>query len=123
MKLFILLILLSVSAGLHAQSDSMKTSVIKGTVKNSKGIPVEGANVVIEGTIDGSTTDDKGYYEFETSKSGKRVIIFTAVDFGEKKINTVIDPGSTLILDVTLSNTEFKTDELVKSQNLPFCSL
>ncbi len=112
MKLFILLILLSVSAGLHAQSDSMKTSVIKGTVKNSKGIPVEGANVVIEGTIDGSTTDDKGYYEFETSKSGKRVIIFTAVDFGEKKINTVIDPGSTLILDVTLSNTEFKTDEI-----------
>ncbi|MCE1164760.1 MAG: TonB-dependent receptor [Bacteroidetes bacterium] len=112
MKIFILFIFLSLSVNLFGQSDSVKTSVVKGTVKNSKGKLVEGANVVIEGTIDGSTTDEKGFYEFETSKTGKRVIIFTAVDFGEKKINADIEPGSTLILDVTLSNTEFKTDEI-----------
>lgn len=112
MKIFILFVFLVVSVNLLAQTDSVRTSVVKGTVKNKNGKLVEGANVVIEGTIDGTTTDDKGFYEFETSKSGKRVIIFTAVDFGEKKLNIDIEPGAVLVLDVTLSNTEYQTDEI-----------
>ncbi len=113
MKILLILVILFISVSAFPQNDSLKkASVVKGTVKNKTGKFVEGANVVIEGTIDGATTDEKGYYEFETDKTGRRVIIFSAVDFGERKMNVDIEEGSTLVLDVTLSGTEFKTDEI-----------
>ena len=113
MKILLVFVILFISVSVFPQNDSVKkASVVKGTVKNKTGKFVEGANVVIEGTIDGSTTDEKGYYEFETEKTGRRVIIFSAVDFGERKMNVDIEEGGTLVLDVTLSGTEFKTDEI-----------
>lgn len=93
-----------------AQNDSLKTTVIKGVIKNKDGKFVEGANVVLEGTIDGTTSDEKGYYEFETKKSGTFVIIFSAVDFGEKKMNIEIESGKDLTIDINLTKTEYQTD-------------
>lgn len=107
------ILLLLFSAYTYAQ-DSVKSSpaIVKGFVKSKEGKFIEGANIVIEGTIDGATSDDKGFYEFETEKTGDRVIICTALDFGEKKINVKILNGETLILDINLSKTDFKTDEI-----------
>ncbi|MFZ4592299.1 MAG: carboxypeptidase-like regulatory domain-containing protein, partial [Ignavibacteria bacterium] len=113
MRKTLLLLLLLFTSYTFAQ-DSVKTSpaIVKGFVKTKEGKFIEGANVVIEGTIDGATSDDKGFYEFETEKTGDRVILCSALDFGEKKINVKIESGETLVLDINLSKTDFKTEEI-----------
>ena len=113
MRTILLLLLLLFTSYTFAQ-DSVKSSpaIVKGFVKTKEGKFILGANVVIEGTIDGATSDEKGYYEFETEKTGDRVIICSALDFGEKKIKVQIQAGETLVLDINLSKTDFKTEEI-----------
>jgi len=50
-------------------SSATKSIKISGYIKGEKEKPIEGANLVIEGTIDGSTSDNVGYFEFETEKT------------------------------------------------------
>ena len=68
-----LLVLLSLS--LSAQS------VISGTVTNNKGIPIEGANVYLEGTYDGTTTDIEGKFSFTTTETGSQTLIVSYISF------------------------------------------
>jgi hypothetical protein len=110
--LLLFLILLFTSYTFAQDSTKSSPAVVKGFVKNKDGKFIEGANVVIEGTIDGATSDDKGYYEFETEKTGERTIICSALDFGEKKFKVQIQAGETLVLDINLSKTDFKTEEI-----------
>ena len=75
MKLIILLLLILISLSdysLAQDSSEAVTTKIFGVVKGDKDILLRGANLVIEGTIDGATTDEKGYYEFETEKMGQQ---------------------------------------------------
>lgn len=52
---------------------------ISGTVINPKGKPVRGANVYLDNTIDGGTTDSLGIFRFTTSETGNQTIIATEV--------------------------------------------
>lgn len=61
---------------------------ISGKITGDGNLPLNGANVVIEGTIDGATTDSTGYYEFETSKTGSQNLLFTYIDYNEKRHNS-----------------------------------
>ena len=112
-RIFFILYILSYPVFSFSQStDSNKVTIISGNVKGDKGKPVNGANVVIQGTIDGATTDEKGYFEFETDKSGKRKLIITAINSEEKIIEIEIIPGQNQNLIIALSK-EIKTDEIV----------
>lgn len=86
---------------------------IYGKVTDAGNNPVNGANIVIEGTIEGSTTDSAGYFEFETSKTGTHTLIFTAIDFKEKRVQIQIDAGKTVEVNVKLSKAEVLTDEIL----------
>ncbi len=68
-----LLVLLSLS--LSAQS------VISGTVTSNKGIPIEGANVYLEGTYDGTTTDKDGKFNFTTSETGSQTLVVSYISY------------------------------------------
>lgn len=85
---------------------------ISGTVKDNKGKAIEGVNIVIKGTIDGTTTDDKGYYEFTTEKKGKKILIATAIGFAEYNNDINIDEQD-IKLDIILNTVEYQTDEIV----------
>ena len=112
-NLFLLLFFFSFPFFSLAQNtDSVRVSVISGKVKDDKGKPVTGANLVIQGTIDGATTDEKGGFEFETDKSGKKNLIITAINLAEKTVEIEITPGQNLSLNIVLSK-EVKTDEIV----------
>jgi vitamin B12 transporter len=93
-------------------NDSLKTTTISGKVKDNKGKPVNAANLVIQGTIDGATTDETGSFEFETEKTGKKNLIITSIDYAEKTIEINIIPGQNLNLNIVLSP-EVRTDEIV----------
>ncbi len=98
---------------LAQDSASTQISKIFGTVKGDKDSILRGANLVIEGTIDGATTDDMGYYEFETEKSGQQNIIVTMSEYAKKIIPIDITPGKDLELKIKLSKEEIRTEEII----------
>jgi vitamin B12 transporter len=113
--LFISVFLLSICGITFSQnkdSNEVKSVKVSGFIKGDKNMPVEGANLVIEGTIDGGTTDNIGFFEFETEKTGSRILIITAIDYSEKKLPVEITPDKDLQLNITLSKSSFTTDEI-----------
>jgi vitamin B12 transporter len=86
---------------------------ITGKVTGEEDIPLNGANIVIEGSIDGATTDSTGYFEFETSKSGTQTIIVTYLEYNEKKQTVIIEPGKPIELIVKMKKSQVETDEIL----------
>ncbi|MFD2727382.1 TonB-dependent receptor [Hyunsoonleella rubra] len=72
----LLTILISVlSLQLQAQS------VINGTVTTTKGLPIKGANIYLEGTYDGSTSDENGTFSFSTSETGTQTLVISYLSY------------------------------------------
>lgn len=86
---------------------------IYGTVKGEKDSLINGANIVIEGTIDGATTDEKGFYEFETDKTGNRNLIITAIGYAENIMMIEIEPGKEMKINIKLKKEEVRTEEIL----------
>ena len=60
---------------------SYAQTTLSGTVFDKKKRPLIGANIYIEGSYDGSTTDSKGCFSFTTNLVGKQVLTTTALSF------------------------------------------
>ena len=103
---FIVLILSSVS---FAQ-ESVK---IRGTVVDEKNKPLNGANVVIKGSIDGATTDEKGAFDFETDKTGSQILLTTFIDYAENSTALNLEAGKEVILNIKMKKNEVKTEEIL----------
>ena len=73
-KLAIILIAL-ISFQLSAQT------TITGKVFNTKNEPIAGANVYLEGTYDGSTSDADGSFLFETSDKGMQTLVVSFLSY------------------------------------------
>lgn len=86
---------------------------ISGKITGENNLPLNGANVVIEGTIDGATTDSTGYYEFETSKTGAQNLLVTYYDYNEKRQSLSIEAGKNIELNIQLKKAEVQTDEII----------
>lgn len=56
-------------------------SVLTGTVTDTKNMPIAGANVYLEGTYDGASTDDEGNFSFSTSETGTQNLIVSMISF------------------------------------------
>lgn len=72
-----LIILLSIFFGfqMNAQSE------ISGKVTDTKGNVIVGANVYLEGTYDGSTTNDLGEFKFSTSEEGTQTLVISYLSY------------------------------------------
>ncbi|HEY3252180.1 MAG TPA: TonB-dependent receptor, partial [Ignavibacteria bacterium] len=109
MKFFIAF-LLSIAFIFSARAQDTK---IYGRITDKESKPLNGANVVIEGTIDGATSDSTGYYEFETSKTGSQTLIFTAVEFNERKLPVNIESGKSIEANAKLNKSTVETEEII----------
>ncbi|PCE65056.1 TonB-dependent receptor [Sediminicola luteus] len=58
-------------------------SEISGTVTDTKGVPVLGANVYLQGTYDGASTDENGKFHFETEETGTQTLVVSMLSFDE----------------------------------------
>ncbi|PQJ20714.1 TonB-dependent receptor [Tenacibaculum sp. SG-28] len=48
---------------------------ISGTVTDTKGNPVPGANIYLEGTYDGTSSDENGKFKFSTTENGTQTLV------------------------------------------------
>jgi len=56
-------------------------TTISGKVSDKKGAPIMGANVYLENTYDGATTDSNGKFSFVTEETGEVTLIVSYVTF------------------------------------------
>ncbi len=56
-------------------------TTISGVVTENNGTPIFGANVYLEGTYDGGTTDETGKFSFTTEETGVQTIMVSYVSF------------------------------------------
>lgn len=61
-------------------------SVISGKVTDQKGNAIPGANIFIEGTYDGTTTNESGAFSFTTTETGSQTLVVSFLVFETAKI-------------------------------------
>jgi TonB-linked SusC/RagA family outer membrane protein len=81
-----------------------QTHVIKGTVSDSKGLPVPGVTVKVKGTGNAVATDGKGSYSLTVADNA--VLVFTSVGYGtqEHNVNSKTSINVTLLDDTKQLN-------------------
>ncbi|WP_299118105.1 TonB-dependent receptor [uncultured Winogradskyella sp.] len=95
-------IILFIAFGLISQAQT----TISGKVIDTKGNPIFGANVYLNGTYDGATTMEDGKFSFETEETGTQSLVVSFLSYETK----------TLTLDASLLNTlEIKLREDVNA--------
>ena len=79
----ILLILLTVGASAQ--------QTITGSITDRKGKPVSFANVYLEGSYDGCTTDTTGKFNMTSTLTGRQVIIASFIGFEKQMLEVDLD--------------------------------
>ncbi len=86
---------------------------ISGEVKDIKGLPIEGVNIYLEGTIEGSTSNVDGIFSFETNEKSTVTLIASFIGYKDfKKTTTVNDLKN---IKITLYIDDTNLDEVVIS--------
>ncbi|GAA4899898.1 TonB-dependent receptor [Flaviramulus aquimarinus] len=75
MKYLLAIIIVLISIQINAQT------TISGKVFNTKNTPIVGANIYLEGTYDGSTSDDNGAFSFTTTETGTQTLIVSYLSY------------------------------------------
>lgn len=63
-----------------------QTVTLKGNVTQPENIPVAGASIVVKGKVAGTTTNDKGQFEFTFKAQPSIVLLITAIGFAPQEI-------------------------------------
>ena len=80
---------------------SSAQTIIKGRVTDTNQQPVVGANIYIEDTYDGTASNADGFFEFQTTEDGRKILVFSAVGFQDIKKNIYLS-DSLETLDIIL---------------------
>ncbi len=94
---------------------------ITGNVKDAAGVPILGANVLIMGSTEGTTTDFDGNFILTTDLTGSQVIRISFVGFTAVE-NTVELNGTAITLEVVLQESGQQLDEVVITASSTFRS-
>ncbi len=84
---------------------------IDGIVTDSKNIPIIGANVYLENTYDGSSTDDQGKFSFTTEETGKKTLIVSSLSYETYTIK--LNVTETLSLHIVLKDDVNSLDSVI----------
>lgn len=60
---------------------AISQNLITGTITDTKGTPLIGANIFLEGTYDGASSDDLGNFSFETLETGQQTLVVSYISF------------------------------------------
>jgi TonB-dependent receptor len=94
----------------HAQS----TGIVEGRIVDaSGGSPLPGANVVVEGTSIGTSTDQNGRYQLTSVPTGSQTLTVSFVSYQTTSETVEVSAGQTVTLDVALSSRVLEGGEVV----------
>lgn len=99
MKSIITFIILFFAASAFSQT------TISGKTLDKKGKPIAGANIYIDGTYDGATTNENGQFSFTTTTTGNQIIIASFLVYESFKVT------------IDVANFQDKTIVLKESSN------
>ena len=60
---------------------SIAQAKIDGKVTDQNGVPISGANVYLQGTYDGSSTNEEGMFSFTTTETGTQTLIVSFLSY------------------------------------------
>tara|TARA_R110000787_G_scaffold192886_10_gene304420 strand:- start:7786 stop:9942 length:2157 start_codon:yes stop_codon:yes gene_type:complete len=92
MKKIIFLLSLLFSINLIAQT------TISGKITDHKNEPIYGANIYLDGTYDGSSTNEKGEFSFTTSEKGLQTLIVSFLSFEDYAITADVSTFKKLLI-------------------------
>jgi len=61
--------------------EALSQSIVSGIVTETNGTPIVGANVYLDGTYDGASSNDAGAFNFETTETGVQTLTVSFVSF------------------------------------------
>ena len=70
---------------------SFSQKTISGKIIDEKGKAIADANVFIEGTYDGDSSEENGNFSFETLTSGKQILVITSLTFENFKQEITVE--------------------------------
>ncbi|MDY2586743.1 TonB-dependent receptor [Winogradskyella aquimaris] len=92
---------------------SYSQTTISGKVVDQKNSPIEGANIYLDGTYDGATSNGDGQFSFTTSETGTQALVISFLSYETK---TVVDEVSKFVnLKVMLREDVESLDAVVLS--------
>lgn len=91
---------------------SVSFAQIRGTITDDKGTPLPLVSVLVENTYNGTSSNEKGQYEINLSKTGKHTLIFQYLGFKTKKITVNIDKFP-FLQNVALTEENLSLNEVV----------
>ncbi len=109
LKTYISLFFLLVSVSHNAQN------LVSGIVTEKSGEPIIGANVFIEGSYDGTTSELDGSFSFETSLSGDQVLSISFLGYEAKKRTLPVEEMQNLIIKLRPSAATLDAVEITSS--------
>jgi hypothetical protein len=81
-----------------------QTAVVKGTITDESGHPVELANIIVKGEKKGTTSDKAGHFSLEVP-AGKRItLVVTFIGLVNKKFDMKLKSGEVKKLDISLES-------------------
>ncbi|WP_340106039.1 TonB-dependent receptor [Rhodohalobacter sp. 8-1] len=104
-----ILLILTLSTGLAIAQNQ---GTVQGTVFDTDDNPLPGANVILQGTQIGTSTNTSGEYELNASP-GSYTLQVSFLGFQTTRQNITIEAGQTQTIDVTLQNAIVGTDEVI----------
>ena len=87
-------------------------SNISGTVKDNDGMPVPGANIILEGTSKGAVTDIDGKYSVANVENGTYTMIASYLGYSESRKSITVD-GTDLTVDFVLAEDTESLDQVI----------
>src|SRR5262245_48388467 len=79
-------------------------TTLSGKVVDDKGEGLPGANVVLEGTYDGGTSDAEGKFQFTTTEQGSLIVVVSFVGYKVFRQPVTLN-GSPLVVTARLEET------------------
>jgi vitamin B12 transporter len=92
---------------------TINAQTITGTVSDSKGNTLPGANVYIKGSYDGAIANADGKFDFKTTLQGKQTLVVSCIGFQNNESEIDLKQGVTLSLNITLTGVNTQLNEVV----------
>ena len=116
----VLVVALFCLIGVPEQATAATTGKVAGRVIDNTGEPLPGANVVVEGTTRGATTDAEGFYVILLVEPGSWQVEASLIGYQKvRQENVKVVVGYTTTVDFSLRETTLEGEEIVVTVERP----